>query len=320
LRKNLFFLLRILVTGGIFFIIFKVVPYQELIAVYRRASPSYVLGGLFLIFLGTLIGGLRWKFILNFLGINVSFREALYATYAGNFFNLFFPSLLAGDAFRCFTLICRLKDAKKIVSSVIVDRVSGIIALILLAIGAYTLGEELIKEREVFLGIIIIGLLGVLILSIAFSKFPLLLLEKIVKKNSKLIEEVRKIHNDFSLFRRSPFIFLKLLLCYSIPIHLVTASSFFLLAKAFYISTNLVYFLILVPLIMIIAFLPITVAGMGTRELAAVYFFSKIGIEKSVSLGMSLFNLAFMILLSLAGGIVYVVVCHRWVEFGKQSK
>jgi hypothetical protein len=65
---------------------------------------------------------------------------------------------------------------------------------------------------------------------------------------------------------------------------------------------------------MMIALVPITIAGAGLREGAVVYFFTLIGIAKQISLGISLLNLAFTIFVGLCGGIFYVTVYHRWLQ------
>jgi uncharacterized membrane protein YbhN (UPF0104 family) len=89
---------------------------------------------------------------------------------------------------------------------------------------------------------------------------------------------------------------------------------FFVTSKAFGLDLGIIYFLILVPIIMMIALIPITIAGAGTREAAAVYFFSLVGINKSIGLGMSLLNLAFTIFIGLLGGIFYVTIYHRRLQ------
>ncbi|MCD6583974.1 MAG: flippase-like domain-containing protein, partial [Candidatus Omnitrophica bacterium] len=114
--------------------------------------------------------------------------------------------------------------------------------------------------------------------------------------------------------RKRPSIFWRTAIYFSLPVQIVTVFSFFFVCKSFYIDLDLIYFFIFVPIIILIAFLPITVAGIGTRELATVYFFSKVGLSKPVSLGMSLMNLVFMVGISLIGGVIYVMVYHRWLE------
>ncbi|MCD6227907.1 MAG: flippase-like domain-containing protein, partial [Candidatus Omnitrophica bacterium] len=114
--------------------------------------------------------------------------------------------------------------------------------------------------------------------------------------------------------RKRPSIFWRTAIYFSLPVQIVTVFSFFFVCKSFYIDLDLVYFFIFVPIIMLIAFLPITVAGIGTREAATIYFFSKVGLSRPVSLGMSVMNLVFLIGISLIGGIIYVMVYHRWLE------
>jgi len=122
-----------------------------------------------------------------------------------------------------------------------------------------------------------------------------------------------RFYNELYFFRDNPGIFLKSVL-YSCAIQAASCIVFFIISRAFFLKTGLVYFFILVPIVQFISTLPLTIAGMGTRDAAAVYFFSRIGIDKSVALSMSFTFLFCTILLSLIGGVIYVMVYHRWLE------
>ncbi|HDN86051.1 MAG: hypothetical protein DRP68_02485 [Candidatus Omnitrophota bacterium] len=315
MKRKIFFILRFLLSGAIIFALFKVVPYEDVISVYRRASKFYLLLGFLFIFLGNIIASLRWRFVINSLGASLSIREAFYAFFSSTAFNLIFPSLLAGDIFRGFALSTRFKNqTKKVISSLIIDRTSGAVSLALLVIFSYLIGRSLIKEPEILVGVILIATLGVVIILAIFNNFIFSLVKKIFTGRKKAEERIHEFEREFHFLRKRPSIFWKTVICFSLPIQIVTVFSFFFVCKSFYIDLDLIYFFIFVPIIMLVAFLPITVAGIGTREAATIYFFSKVGLSRPVSLGMSVMNLVFLIGISLIGGIIYVMVYHRWLE------
>ncbi|NQT28727.1 MAG: flippase-like domain-containing protein, partial [Candidatus Omnitrophica bacterium] len=102
MKAKIFFLFRLLVTAAILFALFKFVPYEKLVSVYKDSKKGYLALGFSIFFLCQVIGIFRWRFILSSLGINISIREAFYSCFCGLFLNLFFPSFVAGDVFRSF--------------------------------------------------------------------------------------------------------------------------------------------------------------------------------------------------------------------------
>ena len=259
------------------------------------------------------LGAFRWRFLLSSLGLNISVREALYAFFSSLFFNLFFPSFVAGDVFRGFSISYRYGQTKKVASSVLMDRFSGATALVLVALISFIAARGLIPLKDVALPLGLLCLLLIASSAIIFSRRVFSFLVKILKKESPLKKKLVSFHDQLYFFRQNPSVFVKSLL-FSFPIQIISALSFWVVSKAFSLTLGPMYFLILVPIVMAIALIPITIAGAGTREAAALYFFSLLGIDKGTALSISLLNLFFLVALGILGGIIYVSVYHRWLQ------
>jgi uncharacterized protein (TIRG00374 family) len=260
-----------------------------------------------------MMGATRWWVVLADLGVKVSFREVLYAFFSGMFFNLFFPSLLAGDFFRGYALHYRHGKTKRVASSVVMDRFSGMLALGLIAVVALLFGYRRFLVAQVLLPLAVL-LTGLSAMSlIVFSKRIFLFSISKVKKGSAFRQKLISFHDQLHVFKRKPTVFLRAMF-FSTLIQLAIPVSFFLAARAFSVEAGLLSFLILVPLIITIASIPITIAGAGAREVASVYLFTPIGVERSISLSVSLLNLAFMVGFGILGGVLYVAVYHRWLQ------
>ncbi len=313
MKKHYFLFFRLGVSAAILFALFKLVPYEQLVDIYRDSDKGYLVLGFFSIVVCYFIAAARWKFLLASLGIRASFREALYALFCGLFFNLFFPSFVAGDVFRGFSISYRHGLKNEVASSVLMDRFSGAVALILLACVSFGLGKNILQDKQILIALIAIGLIVSFAFLVIFSRTFFLGIMRIFKKNSGLKGKIIAFHDRLYLFKKNPAVFVKSLL-FSFPIQALTVLSFFIVARAFEVKVGLIYFFILVPIISAIALIPITIAGAGTREASAVYFFSLVGIEKSVGLGISLTNLFFLVLAGILGGIFYVSVYHRWLQ------
>jgi len=312
-KGKIFLLIRLLVTAAILFALFKFVPYEKLVSVYKDSKKGYLVFGFFIFVLCQIIGIFRWRFLLSSLGVNISIREAFYSYFCGLFLNLFFPSFVAGDVFRSFCISYRHGDTGKVASSVLMDRFSGAIALTLVALFAFIFGRSIVSSEGVIVALLILcaiaGFSSLAIFSKSFFRF----LARAFKKKPRLEEKLISFHDKLYFFKNNPKIFAKSFL-FSLPIQLLMPTGFFVISRAFDVSLGAIYFFIVVPIVTAIALIPITIAGAGTREASAIYFFSLVGIENSIGLGISLLNLIYLISMGIIGGIFYVGVYHKWLH------
>ncbi|MCF7870945.1 MAG: flippase-like domain-containing protein [Candidatus Omnitrophica bacterium] len=313
MRKKIFFFLRIIITIAIFFVLFKFIPYQRLICVYKNSQKTYLSFAFIIFWFSLFLGIVRWKILLTSVGAAVSFRETFYSYLSGLFLNLFFPSFVAGDLFRGFGISQRHGKANKIASTVLMDRFSGGIALTAVALVSFLFLDDWAQKRQVLLPIFILVIIVIFLSFTIFSRSFFNFLLKIFKKGSLLRSKLSLFHDQLYFFKKNSLVFYKSLLL-SLLIQILIPIGFFIASLAFALTLSPIIFLVLIPIIMAAAFIPITIAGAGTREALLVYFLSGYGVAESIGLGISLVNLFFLISASLLGGIFYVTVYHRWLQ------
>lgn len=312
MSKTISFAIRFLASAGLIFALFKFVPYTELLRIYSTAHKGYIVLAFFFYFLSFYFAVIRWKYILRSLRMKITLREASYAAFSSQFFNLFFPSFVAGDVFRSVSISKRHGDLKKTASSVVLDRFSGSMALAFIAIFSFIFGINLLPHKQVIIPLCIIwAIIAVLALHI-FSRRVFMFSTRLLRK-TKFAGKLNDFHEQLYFFKKKPTTFITSL-SFSVFIQVFTVLSFYISSKAFSLNVSPAYFFILVPIIMSVALMPITIAGAGTREAASIYFFSLIGISRSVGLGMSLLNLVFIIIIGIIGGIIYIGIYHNWLQ------
>ncbi|HTU03857.1 MAG TPA: lysylphosphatidylglycerol synthase domain-containing protein, partial [Candidatus Sulfotelmatobacter sp.] len=69
-------------------------------------------------------------------------------------------------------------------------------------------------------------------------------------------------------------------------------------------------FFLYVPLITALAMVPVSVAGLGVREGAVVFFFAKAGVDATTALSMSLLWFAVTVCVSSLGGLAFLADLH----------
>ena len=320
MKERINFILRLLIGFGILFILFKVVPYKELLFHLKKVKPFLLLIAFLSLVSLNLIGVSRWKYILSHLGLHVKYKDLFFLVFCGLFLNLFFPSLIAQDVFRAGLLSLKEpKSLKKIVASLVVDRFSGFFALCFVVTLAFILGRDFISEKSVFIAISLLFLLVVFLALFIFSKSFFKMFMSIFSKFRVYRDKAIEFHECLYVFHNQPRVLFRIF-TFSFLIQGSLPFIFYLMACSFAVKVNPLLFMVLIPIIMAISNLPVSIAGLGTREAAAVYFFSKIGIDKSIALGISLMYFLFMLLLGLFGGFLYVAFYSRRIQSHKQNR
>ncbi|MBN2120002.1 MAG: flippase-like domain-containing protein [Candidatus Omnitrophica bacterium] len=318
-KKQLNLILRLFISLGLVFILFKIVPYRELISQFKEVNPVFVIAS-FLIFVSLhILGVWRWQVGLSALGLKIKFKDLFFLLFCGLFFNLIFPSVIAQDVFRGGLLGLKEKGAyRKVAASLVIDRFSGYFALSLVAIISFLLGRSLIQEKSVALAVFLL-FLGVLFAALfIFNKRFFHSLVFFSHRFPSFKSRISEFHDYLYVFRRDFLSFFKVFLL-SLVIQILVPLSIYILALAFGLSPGPFIFFILVPIIMAVATVPVTIAGIGTREALMVYFFSKVGIAESVALGISLIHLLFILTLGISGGILYVAFYSRRIQSYQQN-
>jgi hypothetical protein len=86
--------------------------------------------------------------------------------------------------------------------------------------------------------------------------------------------------------------------------------TYYFVGRGLQVGVSLVYFFVFVPLITVVAMLPVSVAGLGVREGGVVYFFALAGVDAATSLSMSLVWFSLTVLVSSLGGLAILLNAH----------
>ena len=97
-RKQLFNILKVVVSIGLLIFIFNTIDMQAFVAVIRRANPWWLLAALAIMILGVFIRAFRWQILLNAINVPVPLGQLTAIYFIGFLFNNLLPSGLGGDA------------------------------------------------------------------------------------------------------------------------------------------------------------------------------------------------------------------------------
>jgi len=138
-----------------------------------------------------------------------------------------------------------------------------------------------------------------------FEKFTVF---KIGEKFNKLFEAIHYFQNHKRILLRV------FLLSFASQFFIVAMN--YLMALAFNIPVSFGYLLMVVPISFVITMLP-SINGIGIRDLGFVGLLAQIGVSTAEALTLSFMNLIIPMILSVAGGVLFIVQKSNAMPGGK---
>lgn len=273
----------------------KIVVSLGLLAAVAAASDLSAIGGLLarlqagpaLLAVALLMGiamvsGLRWWIVGRAIAAPLRLGDCLSLMFVGNFFTQVLPTSIGGDAVRILLAGRRGLPYGRAFSSVMLERASGLLALVIMvAGGAVWLGDRLDPPAlSLFLLASLPGLLVVLGLLCVLDRLPL------PARLAGPARPFRALAADARRVMLAPFASLALL-ALSAAAQLCTVGAVWLLALGLGLPLTIWDSLALVPGIVLITFFPLSFAGWGVREGAAVVLLGVAGLAADEALAVS---------------------------------
>jgi uncharacterized protein (TIRG00374 family) len=265
------------------------------------------------LFLSAFFCTIRWGYLLEAQNVHLPFRLQFTLYLIGQFFSAFMLGSTGGDVVKAYYVSTETKHKRaEVVATVIVDRIVGIIALvILLTVITIFRIKFLLSTPETKVAIIFnIGLLlsvtiGLLIVfrRNLFEKWSFF---RKLEKSTSFGKIIGKVYNAMHLCFNKPGLMPKVIF-FSFLNHMSMVLWAFYIAMALGIPNGFIDILTVVIFINTIASIPLTPNGLGTRDSAAIFIMSAIGVSAATALTFSLLCYTATLVISLIGGIFYIV-------------
>ncbi|MFA5157075.1 MAG: lysylphosphatidylglycerol synthase transmembrane domain-containing protein [Candidatus Omnitrophota bacterium] len=319
LKKTLSIIFRVAISIALLVFIFRKADEKVLLELVRNADKPLLFFGFIIFFIAYPLCLFRWEMLLKAAQIRLPLKRVIISYAGGIFFNLFLPSTIGGDLVRSVDLASHTKKPRQIVATVLLDRLSGYIALALVALAAVILGWRLVGDVSVVVPVLIIAGLLVVILLVLFNNFAHSKVNKFLDSPTagRIREAITSLHQEMHLFGKDKRLVIKNI-GLSILIQFTGPLAFYLIGLSLGIKISFTYFLVFVPIVGAITLLPLSIGGLGLRDASMIYFFAKAGVGKDLAFAMSLLNFVFILICGSLGGIIYVfTVRNRRLQYHK---
>ncbi len=258
--------------------------------------------------LSLFIGTLRWSVLLRthypYFSTPLLFRHYLVAT----LFNNILPTATGGDLIRSFYIYRHNRDAVCAVSPIVTERVIGLLVLLAINVAIIYLTDSIdIVHRALWstLTLILAGAVGFMaLIALPATYWPLhKLLGRLAR--FRLIGFVLRMGEATHGYLKSPGT-LAIIILYSAVAQLLGVFVYYILAIGLGVDISIEIILVVIPLAFMAAALPISIGGMGVRELATVGLLIRFGIAENDAAAIALFYIPVLLLGSLPGLYIYL--------------
>ena len=267
--------------------------------------PGFICFGLVLV-----CGAFRWQFLMKVQGISLGWFRVWKLVMIGMFFNLCLPGGVGGDLIKVFFAMREAPKSKSAVFlSIIVDRIAGMFALIIVSAGVFAcfykplMSLPMIRAFLLTVGIIFGAFLLLILLGIAIDKFHLARrLPPKMPGHAAILDTARA----FSIYARDwKAVVLAVLI--SMPLNAFIFGTAIFAAYAFVGNPGAAAMSSVIPIVNTISSLPISLAGIGVREgLFSVMLNSLYGTPVDLAVLISITGFALGVGWGLIGGIIYM--------------
>ena len=274
-----------------------------------RASKLEFLLLAVLVYIATIIViSFRWRLLLFAHDMKVAFRKLVVYYFVGFFVNNFLPTSIGGDITRTIDLARVSGRRAESAASVLMERVIGLTAIVFLALmGLLLVGRMDYKPRLFLVVFVFLGLL-LFIFAIVFYDVPLGGLKRRAGEIQifEFGRRLKKLYGCLKLYRDSKNT-LGGVFFVSILYQLLNAVFVYCVNLTLGLGIKFYYFLVFVPLIGLVGFIPISINALGLREGGYVFLLTRIERSSAEALSLALLVYAITLAVSLIGGIFFVI-------------
>jgi uncharacterized protein (TIRG00374 family) len=309
-RPALIWTIKILVSGGLLYLLLSRVDLARLWTIARTASVGWLASALALYFLMVLISVWRWDLLLGAQHVQATFGRLLNSFLVATFFNNFLPSNIGGD-------VVRIRDTSRAAGSktlattiVLIDRGIGLLGLVFVA----AVGATLAARMSDAIGPLGPGVLWLMLAGAIAIAAPVLMMPDRV---GQMLRPLRALHQEWvderitrlttalGKFRQAPR---ALVACFAgaIVVQAVLVAFYAAIAQAIRIDIAFAHLAILVPVSFIVQMAPVSVNGFGVREATFGFYFRQLGLPLESALALSFIGAALIMLFSTTGAVAYL--------------
>jgi len=309
MKSKVQLILKVIVSTALIVYLLSGTDYSAVYHSLLSAKPVYLFVAFITLLIGKILTGYRWQILLASQEIHISLRSLIASLFVGQFFNSFLPTTIGGDAIRAYDTAVASNESVKSVTTVFMDRLIGLLALVLLAVLAlpiaYIMGE---KVNYYLIPVLILFLLCLAGLLIVLNNSLTMKLANALQSMglSRIADQVWKIYTSIQEMRSDTRI-LWIAFGVSILLQINVVIFHYLISLSLNLDVPIIYYFIIVPIALTILIVPFSINGIGIRESIFVYLLAGLGVPSSDAIALSLLSFILLLTQAVIGGIIFAL-------------
>ena len=301
-RAYLVFAAKLAVTGALLYVVFDSVDADAFAARLAELDGAWFAAAVAIAVVMAGVNATRWGVVARQLDAGLAVGDIARFFAIGLFFNQTLPSTVGGDGFRIYFAWRAGVGLRGAVHGVLIDRVAGMLGLIALAAVILPALFALFDDVRAAWAI------AALIAAVAAGYIILLALDRVIGDWLARWSVTRPIVDLSAAARRMwlPLPPAAAILALAVANHLLATATMLALARGLALPLGFGALLVIVVPMLVVAAVPISVAGWGLREQAMVFGLAALGIGATDATALSVLFGGVMIAIGLPGGVLWL--------------
>jgi len=279
-KMKIKFFIKAFVSLLILFVLFTSIDVEKLGDVIVNADVMILVVALGIVLSIRFVMAYRWQIVLRLYSVYPRFWNLLSIVFISNSVGHLLPGGIGVDVVRSYQLSKQEGVVAGIVASVFVDRVVGLLSMLLVAFFAAFLGFLFNDLSWIYLvstggGLIAFFAMYSLRKVLARAQYGGLVTKGPLKFALSAFDKLVKSLSDVKLPTK---VVLKLLLL-SILVQMIRVLVFFLVFLALDVQLEFTLLMVFIPLLFIVMLMPVSIGGLGVREGALFLFLNPYGVS-----------------------------------------
>jgi len=303
---NIKFCIKVFVSLLILFVLFASIDAEKLGDVIVNADVAILIMALGFVLSIRFVMAYRWQIVLRLYEVFSKYWNLLSIVFISNSVGHLLPGGIGVDVVRSYQLSKQEGVVAGIVASVFVDRIVGLLSMLLVAFIAALSGflfNDLSLIYAVFTGggVVLFFAMYSLRSVLAGIQYDRLIAKGPLKFACGAFGKFVKSLSDVSLPNK---VVLKLLLL-SILVQMIRVLVFFLVFLALDVQLEFTLLMVFIPLLFIVMLMPVSIGGLGVREGALFLFLNPYGVSIEICTAAGLLFHLLQIISLLPGVLLY---------------
>lgn len=301
---------KLLFSIVVLYFLFRKCDWQALLFIIKTANVPFVIAAIVAMQIAHVIAAVRW----NLLCKKSSFILLLKMVFVSRLYTTILPGQLFGEAAKVFHVKRSSPNlsTQEITTSVIVDKIVGLVGLLLVGIFGVFMSNKLPSGEMAFWFAVCVLALGV---CLAIPAIPVVsrlinaILDAIAKhseKSTKLVSKLRLFLVSWQSYMRTPLVLVATVLI-GVVFQAILAASMYYLGCSVSVQVPFADWCWIFAILSVALLLPISFAGLGVRETTLVGFLSIFDVSNELALSISLLALFIQIIDAAIGGVILLL-------------